>query len=159
MIVLPQNIVDRMDADDREIYARAAGKASAGWTSTETREKAKQRDEKALQKQIADFLRINRVEFVCPPMNKRSSLPVGWPDFTLCYQGTPLAFECKAWGERPRPEQNQRIQAMRDNGWVVLVVHQLQDVQEVFRAIDKLKNPTTTPHGAPAPADQGEAGR
>ena len=118
--------------------------------ANEAREKALNKDEKEIQRQIGDFLRLLRVEFINPPMHKHSFLPEGWPDFTFCYKGHPLAMECKTWNERPRPEQNARMAKLSENGWQVHVVRSLMDVQDILRDID------TNPAGAPAPADQGE---
>ena len=133
--LLPSHFLDKMSPADRKAYAQSIGHPAAGWTASETREKAKTRAERDLQKQVGSYLRMLGVEFINPAMNKRSPLPVGWPDFTFAYKGLPVAMECKVAGEKPRPEQNERMDAMRRNGWLVFVVHELADAQNALRAI------------------------
>jgi hypothetical protein len=141
-----------MTPEDREKYGRSIGKPSMGWTSTKAREHAIRQSEKDLQKQIAGYLQMKGVQFINPPMHRRSSLPEGWPDFTFAAEGKPCAVECKVWNEKPRQEQDRRLQQLAENGWIVSVCRSLQEFIEFFREIK------STPHGAPAPADQEEAG-
>ena len=93
--------------------------------TNEQREKAMERSEKEAQKEISQLLSVKGIEFLCPPMHKRSGLPIGWPDLTFAYmpkgsvQAIPVALEVKVWGQKPRPEQSARHEAMRRNGWLV----------------------------------------
>lgn len=91
------------------------------------------KDEKSAQKDIANYLRMRGIEFICPPMNRKSILPEGWPDFTLAFEGKPMAFEVKVWGGKPRPEQLTRHDKMRQNGWAVYVVNSVADVVAIFQ--------------------------
>lgn len=152
-LILPEHILNKMSPQDREAISLAAGHPNAGLTANEARDKARQRSEKEAQREISQFLRISGIEFVNPPMNKKSVLPEGWPDYTLARQGTPIALEVKVWGQKPKPEQNARHDAMRRNGWHVYVVSGAADVKDIFRRMDAEHtiNPLT---GAPAPAEQ-----
>lgn len=152
-VILPNHLLERMSAQDREEISRAAGHPNAGLTANEARDKAMQRSEKEAQREISQFLRISGIEFICPPMNKRSILPEGWPDATFARNGVPIALEVKVWGQKPRPEQNARHDAMRRNGWRVYVVSGAADVKDIFRRMDAeyTINPLT---GAPAPSEQ-----
>ena len=58
-------------------------------------------------------------------MDKRSPLPGGWPDFTLAYQGIPIAIECKTVAGALRPEQQQCLAKMEQNGWTILIARDL----------------------------------
>ena len=152
-VILPDHILSKLSPADRQQISQAAGHPNAGLTANEAREKAMQRSEKEAQHEISQFLRISGIEFICPPMNKRSQLPEGWPDATFARNGVPIALEVKVWGQKPRPEQNARHDAMRRNGWQVYVVSGAADVKDIFRAMDAQH--TITPlTGAPAPAEQ-----
>jgi hypothetical protein len=119
----------------------------AGMTSDEVREHVKVKDERELQRMISDYLRLHQIAFINPPMNKKSTLPEGWPDFTFAYRSHPIAVECKVWGEKPRPSQITTMDRMRENGWVVLVAYKLADVQELMRTIDRKENSVRAAQG------------
>lgn len=62
--------------------------------------------EKDLQDEIRRYLNFHQIPFICPPMNKKSSLPIGWSDFSVFPDGGRVVFwECKAVGASLRPEQ------------------------------------------------------
>ncbi len=143
-VILPDNILSKLSPQDRAEISKAAGHPSAGMTANEAREKAMQRSEKEAQHEISQFLRISGIEFICPPMNRKSALPEGWVDFTFARKGTPIGLEIKVWGQKPRPEQNARHEAMRRNGWRVWVVSGAADVKDIFRALDEESNPRPT---------------
>jgi len=107
--------------------------------TNERRDKARTRSEREAQKEISQFLRISGIEFICPPMNRASALPEGWPDFTFARNGRPIALEVKVWRQKPRPEQSARHEAMRRNGWTVHVVSGACEVKEIFRAMDQVE--------------------
>lgn len=132
-MILPENILNKMSRKDRDEISRAAGSRNAGRTAEECRDAALSRCEKTAQKEIAAYLRQRGIEFINPPMRKKSVIPVGWPDFTLAFEGVPLAFEVKVWGQLPRKEQLDRHRAMRANGWVVYVVSSVMDVSEILK--------------------------
>ncbi len=109
--------------------------------TNEEREKAMQRSEREAQKEISQFLRVSGIWFVNPPMNRKSALPTGAPDFIFARNGSPTALEVKVWGNKPRPEQNACHEAMRRNGWLVYVVSGAAEVKDIFRAMDEQSNP------------------
>lgn len=126
---LPENILSRLSAADR----RALGVQSA----EEATGKFEQRQEKALQTEIRKLLSFLRAkgecQFINPPMNKRSELPVGWPDFTIFLPGgRTLLIECKAAGGRLRPEQSETSKKMGAMGHKVHVVRSFLEFRELF---------------------------
>jgi len=131
--VLPEKILRCMSAEDRAEHAKAVGHPNAGKTSAELREAAIRKDEKSAQKDIANYLRLRGIEFINPPMNRKSILPEGWPDFTFVFDGMPMALEVKVWGAKPRPEQVTRHEKMRGNGWQVYVVNSVADVVAILQ--------------------------
>ncbi len=113
----------------------------AAQTTAEAVAKADDKAERELQSDIANYLALHEIEFIRPPMNKRSALPSGWPDFTLAYQGVPLALEAKTPSGILSADQCSRHEALRRNGWRVFVVYGVPNVQTIFREIDAEKNP------------------
>lgn len=110
-------------------------------TASEARDRAAIRDEKTIQQQIATDLRRRGIEFINPPMHKRSMLPSGWPDFTLAINGAAVAWECKVWGEKPDAHQLERHAAMSRNGWRVRTIYSLADAQAHLRELDAATEP------------------
>lgn len=111
-------------------------KAEKVTTPEEARTKAVNRDEAKAQSEIAGYLRLHDIQYIKPSMLKKSTLPSGWPDFTLAYRGTPLALEVKVWGIKAEPHQIVMHTKLRKDGWRVEVISGVPDVQQIFREID-----------------------
>jgi hypothetical protein len=130
--ILPPNITRLMAPEDR--------KELGATTPEQDQEKREEIAENELQQQICDLLRRHSVLYLRPAMFKRSTLPVGWPDFTFCYWGMPFAWECKvAKGGTikgdPRPEQIKVLNQLAENGWKVAVVRSLKQAQDLLRGV------------------------
>lgn len=141
--VIPDHLARLMSPEDRKSFGKG------GMTANEARDVQMARDEKEAQQAIRKYLGCHDIEFICPPMNKRSSLPVGWPDVSFAYLpkgrdcGVPLALEVKVWGRKPRPEQSAMHARLRANGWRVEVISGVADVQRIFRELDQRENTKT----------------
>lgn len=98
--------------------------------------------ERKLQSDIRNYLTLHGIEFINPPMNKRSSLPPGWCDFSLAYRGVPVAIEAKTEVGKLEPEQAALHPKLAKAGWRVIVARSVADVQALFRAIDEEISPT-----------------
>lgn len=126
--LIPDNLVRLMDKKDRD---------QLGAVTNEEREVIQTaKAEKELQREIRQYLNLLEIEHICPPMNKRSMLPSGWPDLTLCYKGTPICFEVKVGKNTPRPEQTDMHYRLRVNGWQVYVIRKLLEVKEILKGIE-----------------------
>lgn len=130
-MLLPDHVLRCMKPEDR------AKLGKAGVTMKEAVERSDKKAEAELQSDIAQYLRLLEIEFDRPPMNKRSNRPAGWPDFVLAYKGVPVGLEAKTILGKLSPDQTKRHEAMRRNGWTIVVVRSLADVQQTFRAIDQ----------------------
>lgn len=161
-VILPEHILNKLSPKDREELSKAAGHQNAGRTAQECQQAYTDRAEKEIQKDISRLLAVSDIFPINPPMHRKSALPEGWPDFSFSYlpkgapngaTGTPVALEVKKQGEKPRPEQNACHERMRRNGWHVHVVHDANDVKQIFRAMDAQHtiNPLT---GMPDPTAQ-----
>jgi hypothetical protein len=128
--VLPQNVVNKMDpADRKRLGVRTRHEDNLRWS---------ERAEKQLQEQVAALLDRNDIVFIRPPMNRRSTLPSGWPDFTGAYNGIPFAWECKT-GDAVCSDDQVHMQAkLLANGWRVRVIRTLGEAQEELTYMSRI---------------------
>jgi hypothetical protein len=71
------------------------------------------KDERELQRQIANWLRLHGIWFTQSRMDRRTSNTVGTPDFIFCYRGRFVAWEVKCpWSRALRPEQQKAADAI-----------------------------------------------
>lgn len=98
-------------------------------TAQETVALAEAKTEKQLQEQIAALLRRQDVPYIRPAMFKKSTLPVGWPDFTFAYHGFPIAWECKIANNKPTKEQKELHERLERQGWEVATIRTLLQAQ------------------------------
>jgi hypothetical protein len=126
---IPEHLKKLMKPEDR----KALG--DAGRTVAEVVADHDPKAEIALQGEIAQYLRINEIEFIWPDPRKKSRLPIGWPDFTFAFHGVPMALEVKTPIGVVRPEQIEMHAKMQANGWRVHVVRSLPEVQAVLRGV------------------------
>jgi hypothetical protein len=134
---IPNHILEKMDPKDRP-------KGVPGMTSAEIRSAAVDKAEKELQKEVATYLRGCRgVEFINPPMHKRSSLPLGWPDFTFAYKppgsdiGIPITWECKRVTGSLDPDQITMRDRLIANGWQWRLIRHLGEAQAHLRDLER----------------------
>ena len=59
----------------------------------------------------------------------------GVPDRLCLKNGRAVFVEVKAPGCKPRPIQNRRIQQLRDHGFTVLVIDQVEQIEGVLDAL------------------------
>jgi hypothetical protein len=127
--VLTDNILRLMAKEDRVALGRA------GRTAAESLALAEANTEAELQDQICAMLRRRETVFIRPAMFKRSSLPVGWPDFTFAYCGVPIAWECKSARGLPSEEQLRMHAQMTACGWRVTVIRELREAVQILNSI------------------------
>jgi hypothetical protein len=130
--ILPNHFLEKIaDPKDR--------KALGLKTTEETRKELIEQTEKELHEQIFALLWRNEVVYIHAPMFRRSQLLPGWPDFTFCYRGVALVWECKVGGEEPTEEQRKMLVRLRANGWRIEIIESLEQAQNVLKEInDKL---------------------
>lgn len=132
---LPDSVLRCMDREAR----RSLG--PAGVTQAEAIEKRDARHEKDLQRQIADWLRLHDIPFHAARMDRRTTGPVGWPDFTFALRpqgqryGVPVAIEVKLPGRKPDEEQQEVLRQLAGSGWAVAIVHSLDELRSFLSAV------------------------
>ena len=129
--VIPANIADKIaNPEDRKaLGVRTQKEDQRCWSG---------RAEKQLQEQVAALLDRNGIVYIRPPMNRRSTLPAGWPDFTGAYNGIPFSWECKTGDAVCSDDQLQMQAKMRANGWRVRVIRELWQAHDELNYLANL---------------------
>jgi hypothetical protein len=138
-MILPANLTRCMsEADQRAV-------APNGKTSAELRAAAIAKDERELQKQLANYLRLLGLWFTQSRMDRRTSNTVGTPDFVFPYKSAAVYWEVKCpWSRALRPEQAKAREAIIKQGGEWRLITSLAEAQAHLRELDAL---------APAPAE------
>lgn len=122
--LLPDNILRLMSKEDR--------KALKQKTAEEKSATAEDKSEKELQDQVTALLRRREIPFIHASMMKRSTLPIGWPDYSFARRGVPMCFECKTERGKLTKEQEVMHRRLKSQGWVVLVIRSLKEAQDAL---------------------------
>lgn len=125
MTYLPEQTLRLMSAADR------AKLGKAGVTMREASAKYISREEKRLQQEMQGWLTIKGIVVGRQRMDKKSNMPLGWPDLVFCIKGEAFAIEVKLSGRMPEPDQEHMLRRMKENGWRVGVVHSLDELREI----------------------------
>lgn len=134
MSLLPDNILRAMNKKDRKSLGRV------GRTMEEVFTSVKAKNERELQTQIAALLRMKDIAFCQPRTDKRSTMTIGWPDFTFALEGVPIAFECKSLHGVVSEAQEKCHEKMRMNGWRVFIINDLSQVLMVIKSGKLIKS-------------------
>jgi hypothetical protein len=120
---LRDNVLSKLPPDEKKRLGKA------GLTYGEAQAKQAAREEKELQRQIANLLRLKGIEANVSRMDKRKTDRKSWGDFTFAANGQAVIWECKRPGEKLRDDQ----EAMRKkliaapNEWQYFVIHTVED--------------------------------
>jgi hypothetical protein len=130
-MILPANLTRCMsEADQRRL-------SSNGKTPLEARAQAVAKDERELQRQVANYLRLLNVWHVQSRMDKRTSNTIGAPDFIFPYAGAAVYWECKCpWSRALRPEQAKAREAILAQGGDWRLITTLAEAQSHLRELD-----------------------
>lgn len=121
---IPPNIIARMTDEQKMQFGLLATHDTGGGVPSGEEDK--------LQADIRCWLTANSVEFINPPMWKRSELPEHWPDFTFVHACKPFGIEAKTAKGKLSKGQVQKHVSMRANGWNVHVVRSFPEFLEVI---------------------------
>lgn len=121
---LPQRIIDLMEKPERKDIGVK--------TSGEIAEKIEVENERELQNQCANLLRLRSIWFFQSRMDRRTTNPVGTPDFLFAVKGTPIAVECKIGAGILSREQEDSMYHMAKNGWICAVVRSVKMLKDLL---------------------------
>lgn len=110
-------------------------------TADECAAKSTAMAEKELQQQIRALLDRLGIWYHWSRMDRKTTCRVGTPDFLFvvcqCVSGElirrPLAFECKANGNKLTPEQRDAERSMMGDGWYYFVIRDYVDALNILR--------------------------
>lgn len=106
-------------------------------TINDARERAAIRDEKELQNQIANLLRLRGIWCDQDAMHKRRTGTVGTPDFLFPYRGRFVAWECKPpWDTKLREEQEEARVCILQQLGIWRLITSVDDAQGHLREMD-----------------------
>ena len=130
-----------MNPEDRARYALADASASmlapAPDNFTGTPSLTAHAEEQRLQGEIIAWLKSAGYEPGYSRMDRKSTLPLGWPDiFFAARNGRAVALEVKTATGCTSPEQDERIARMQAAGWAVQVVRSLEFTKDFLRLVE-----------------------
>jgi hypothetical protein len=120
MPLIPENLLRLMSAADRKQFGKA------GWNMAEVQERVDLRLERKLHSDYVGFLRRHGFkdhQIITSPMNRKSFLPQGFPDFLIQRGGRFLYLEFKTGNNRLSPIQELVIADLIADGCRVLVLY------------------------------------
>jgi hypothetical protein len=127
--VIPPHLAKLMSPADRKSIGAGAELPS------ESAAKSERREERKLHAQFSQWCLRLEIEVIHGRMDKKSALPVGWPDFT-CMKGTKFCLvEFKAPGGKLSEVQTQVITRLQNKSIPVLVAYSVKDAIDFCREV------------------------
>ena len=80
-----------------------------------------QKSEKLVHHTFEAWLRLNEIPFIHSRMDKKSTIRVGWPDFSIFSEGKTVFVEFKQAGKQLTPEQMAVANELISKGFEVSV--------------------------------------
>lgn len=135
MKTLPENILKCLSKEQREPLGKGFK------TSAEANAKFEAKNEREIQKHIANYLRLKGIWFAQSRTDKKTTTALGQPDFIAsCWLMSgnkliprPIAFEVKYQNGKLSDIQEKVKNHMELCGWEVFVVRSLQEVIEILK--------------------------
>ena len=91
--------------------------------------------EKDLHRQIIGLLDVHRIPFARARMDKRSTLAVGYPDFSFPFRGCFVAWEVKVGKNGLTPEQEVYATNIERHGGEYRVIRNIGDAERHLREV------------------------
>lgn len=126
---IPNHILKLMPKEDRPI-------GIPGMTHEEIEDRNQKRNEREIQGQISNYLRLREIVFCNPRMDKKSNIQEGWPDFSFAYCSIPIGLEVKTSSGTASGAQIATHERMRRNGWQVFIVRSVEEVKVILDTIE-----------------------
>lgn len=124
---LPDNLIRRMNPKAR--------KELGVMSLEEANERYIAKNERELQNQIANLLRLRSIWYCQSRCDKPTRTAVGAPDFLFCLSGIPMAFEVKFEKGKLTDDQIRTHAQMAQNGWRVHVVRTVSEAKSILDSI------------------------
>lgn len=109
MTIVPDNILKLMAPKDRP-------KGNAGKTRNECEQVYSHKLEKDEHRTFSQWLSLKEMPFIHAQNHKKSTIQIGWPDFTMFHNGHAICIEFKVKGNKPSEYQIRSMDKLRKNG-------------------------------------------
>lgn len=130
--VVTEGFLQSLPAAERKKLGRA------GVTAAEARASYQRGQEKALQREVWNYLNLKGIYFEFDSMHKRTSGKKGRGDFRCCVDGLWLTIECKAESQTLSKEQAAEAARLRESGGRFVIVFNLNDAIEAVNDMHAL---------------------
>jgi len=127
---LPDNFLRRIDPTERKRIGLPP-------TIAEATAASEAKNERHLQQQIIDYLRLRDITGFRANPTKKSTIAVGHPDIWFCFSCRACALEVKLGDGKLTEDQERMIARMRSEGWLVEVARSIVDAR---RFLDGIKS-------------------
>jgi hypothetical protein len=131
---LPDALLKRVAPTDRTRLRLPPPLSEIVSASTAKSDLKRERD---LQIQIVSWLRIRGHTVLWSAMHRKLTCTVSWPDITFALKGQAVALEAKLPGQKPTEDQRRMMLALICDGWLVKVVHSLDEARAVVAEAEK----------------------
>ncbi len=105
---------------------------------------------------FAHYLAKEGLPFIHARMDRESTIQVGWPDFTIVYQGRALCIEFKHGKGKVKPEQTRWLETLNLTGTPAHVCRDIEDAISLTKAFKTGTEIRTAPIARITPADTNE---
>lgn len=126
MTIVPDNILKLMNPKDRP-------KGNAGKTREESEQAYSFRLEKEDHKIFSQWLDMKGIPYIHAQNHKKSTIKIGWPDYTILYQGRAICIEMKAKGGKCSEEQLKTLGNLDATGTLCRVCYSATEAIEMIR--------------------------
>lgn len=124
MTQLPDNILSKMSKEDRKSLGRK------GMTQAEAEASFTAKNERELQKQIANYLRMKGLFFIQSAMHKATTNQIGTPDFNFPVNGQWVSWEAKhGTGKLSKGQSDTEVRILA-NGGQFRVIRSLDEARD-----------------------------
>ena len=122
-MILPENILAKIaPADLAELQGQSHGGPNKCYmTRKQCEEGYVKKAERKIHSEFAKWLTFNQLCYVHANPTRKSSILIGWPDFTIVHQGRVLFCEFKVDGGRLSDQQKQVIGELSADGCQVYI--------------------------------------
>lgn len=129
--VLPEHILRLMSSQDRKSLGKGA------MTADEAVQKFSAKREKEMHDIFSQWLNLNGIPFIHARTDKRSTIQVGWPDFTVIHKGRAVCVEFKMPYAKIDVKQFETIDRLQREGTPVFICHNHAEAIEHLKRIFK----------------------
>lgn len=124
--LLPNNILKAMSPADRLPLGKA------GKTNAEIQAGIVAKNEKELQRHIANLLNLRGIIYFQSRFGKPTTIRKSAPDFLFVFRKQPMAWEVKFGNNKLSDEQYEMAVKMGANGWQCKTIYTIEQAKDIL---------------------------